>query len=120
MRKQLGIIAIFCVFADAALAQNVTLRGTVTDVMGATLSKARVAVENLETHKRSKIKTDALGGFTISLQPGQYRMVCKAKNFETYSQLLTLEKATVEIHIALRTGKATLSVLHREWTASPL
>jgi len=118
MYERMAVIAIFVVFTSPMLAQDVTLRGTVTDTTGAVLSDARVTVENLATHHRSKLRTDAHGNFTISLQPGQYRIICKAKNFETYSKVLTLEKATVEVHIALRIGKITLSTLHPEWAKS--
>lgn len=82
-----GLVALLCIFAAAALAQTSStgaLTGTVTDSSGAVIAGATVTVTNTSTGEVRTASTDAKGSYQISLlPPGTYAVKFEASGFET-------------------------------------
>ena len=80
MFPRLAALLFLC--AIAALAQNASLQGVVSDSSKATIPGATVTVTNIETGIASVNTTGQEGRyFFASLNPGLYRIECAAAGF---------------------------------------
>jgi hypothetical protein len=63
---------------------NGTISGTVRVPGGAAPADRRVVeVVNVVTNERRRVRTDAVGGFTVRVKPGKYRVVVALRNGES-------------------------------------
>jgi len=103
------------VFAGASWSQTGTtsLRGTVTDKMGATVANATVTISNPARGFERSITSGAAGTYEfLQLQPGTYKLTVEAQGFRK-SELMNLE-LLVDLpgtaNITLEVGTATETV----------
>ena len=102
-------VLIFAVLGCFSLsAQQITgsIRGTVTDPMGAIVQGATVTVEQSETDLSRTVTTDRSGNYVVLELPiGHYRLQVTAKGFPEYVQegisVNVNETATVSPHLAI-------------------
>jgi hypothetical protein len=102
MRKSLGLLFVFLLFATGAFAQLTGLSGVVTDPAGAVIPGATVMLENVQTGSQRETKSDDQGRYLFNqISPGTYKIVAKAAGFadETIDkiELLVSQPATVPI-----------------------
>ena len=65
--------------------------GTVTDVTGAAVSRARVQIQRIGDKSSRNIDTDAAGNFSFAaLPPGRYRVQVEASGFRTGVRMISL------------------------------
>src|SRR5580658_2476708 len=75
--------------SNSALAQNVTssVSGTVTDISGAVVPKAKITLRNNSTGQQLSILTNGSGAYTITnIQPGTYTIQAEAQGFQGQTQ----------------------------------
>ena len=101
--------------ASAASAQQITgsIRGTVTDPVGATLSGASVSATQLETGLTRSAVTDRSGEYVLlELPVGHYRLEAAAKGFRSYVQQgITVDvNETATIPVRLTVGAETQKI----------
>ena len=113
--KSLVCAVLTLLFACAASAQQITgsIRGTVTDPVGATLSGASVSATQLETGLTRSALTDRSGEYVLlELPVGHYRLQAAAKGFRSYIQQgITLDvNETATIPVRLTVGAETQKI----------
>ena len=115
MRRLASIVAVILVITFAAVAQTATgiITGNVTDVSGAVVPGAKVAIENLKTGVRQTIQTNSRGSFIQPyLIPGEYRVTVELSGFEkhvTPAIRLSVQQ-TIELEVALKVGEVSTAV----------
>ena len=108
--------SLVCVFlAGAALAQESSLSGIVTDSTGAPVEGAAAAVRNLETGLRRTAATDLQGRYVfVPLPVGVYELRVSKRDFETAVRagirLATGEHAQVGVTLKLGTMNESVTV----------
>jgi hypothetical protein len=107
------------VFSLSSSAQEITgsIRGTVLDQSGGTVTGANIVVTQIETGLARNVSTDSAGGFLILALPvGHYRVEADAKGFRRLVQegvkLDVNQTATITLHLAV--GATTEIVEIRE------
>ena len=98
-----------------ARAQQITgsIRGTVTDPVGATVAGAAVSAIHVETGLTRTAVTDRSGDYVLlELPVGRYRLEASAKGFQSYIQQgITLDvNATATIPVRLAVGTQTQKI----------
>ncbi|QHS56028.1 carboxypeptidase-like regulatory domain-containing protein [Mucilaginibacter sp. 14171R-50] len=96
MRSPLLLI-IFLFFTSAIFAQDITIRGKITDDAGNAIPFATVYVRN--TTKGTSANSD--GSYTLNLTPGRYDVQYRAMGYRQESRLLDL-KTTQTLNITLK------------------
>ncbi|MBB5395674.1 DUF5686 and carboxypeptidase regulatory-like domain-containing protein [Mucilaginibacter sp. AK015] len=96
MRSPLLLI-IFLFLTSAIFAQDITIRGKITDEAGNAIPFATVYVRN--TTKGTSANSD--GSYTLSLTPGRYDVQYRAMGYRQESRLLDL-KTTQTLNITLK------------------
>ena len=101
----------------SARAQEITgsIRGTILDPSGATISGASVTATQIETGLQRATTTDSDGTYVILALPvGHYRLQIAAKGFQEYVQdgitLNVNETASVSPHLAVGSEKEQVVV----------
>jgi len=102
MRKTIGLLFAFLLFAAAAFAQLTQVSGTVTDPAGAVIPGASLTLENTQTGAQQTTKSDDQGHYQfLQIPPGLYRIAAKAAGFadETLEkiELLVNQPATIPV-----------------------
>ena len=109
-----GLIAAFLVFAGIALPQSTgTIRGTVTDISGAAIPNAPIAVHNERTGEDRATTTDASGIYQVPALPvGSYRVSVKAPGMAatTASNVEVPVGSTVKQDFSLKVAASTETV----------
>jgi hypothetical protein len=96
-----------------AQSDNSSLSGSVTDVSGALVPDARVAVRNNATHAERSITTSESGTFTLTnLAPGDYSVRVEKAGFETtmLGDVHVDPNIGRRIEISMKVGSATTEV----------
>lgn len=109
--------AIFLALTMAAVAYSqyttATLGGTVSDPSGATVSDAKVSVQNLETGLQKEAQTGNSGTFTFTALPvGRYQITVERPGFSRYVQsgiTLVLDQ-TANVPVRLKVGDISQEV----------
>ena len=107
--KDVRNVLIFVVLACLGLsAQQITgsIRGTVTDPLGAVVQGATVTVQQSETGLSRTVITDRNGGYVVlELPVGHYQLQVTARGFQEYVQngisVSVNESASVSPHLAI-------------------
>jgi len=87
--KAAGIVAMLFVIAWPAFAQEISgsIRGTVTDATGATVSNVRLTVIQVDTGLQRSTTTNGQGAYLlVELPVGHYRLEADAKGFKKFVQ----------------------------------
>jgi hypothetical protein len=104
----------YALAASQACAQVTTgdLVGTVTDNSGASVSNAKVAIENVGTHIARTTLSDAWGNYVFDLlEPGSYELSVQAAGFSTSKLSLSLQAGQrARADILLRVGETSETV----------
>jgi hypothetical protein len=108
--------ALFCAGRIAAQGTSATLRGTVTDASGGTVSGAQVTAVQTETGFQRAVASDAQGAYVlVALPVGHYRLEVLAQGFKKHLQegiaLEVNQTATVAIHLAVGTETQQVEVI---------
>jgi hypothetical protein len=109
------LLALLAFSCRGALAQLSTadIVGTVTDATGALVSKASVALVNIDTHDQRSAVTSDSGDFQFSLLPvGHYTVTAKKAGFKTSTTTVAVEagdRARADFHLVA--GGATETVV---------
>src|SRR5882757_2843167 len=117
------LLVVFLALGNLVFGQSssTSLRGTVTDASGASVSKAKVVLSNPDRALERTTATGNDGGYEfIQLTPGIYRLTVEMAGFKRYEQkniqLLVSTPATVNLTLEVGavaetvevTGEATL------------
>ena len=115
--KVAGIVAMLFVIAWPALAQEISgsIRGTVTDATGATVSNVRLTAIQVETGLQRSTTTNGQGAYLlVELPVGHYRLEADAKGFKKFVQagisLDVNQSATVSVHLVVGTETQEIEV----------
>ena len=115
--RLLGLLVLVAVAGSQAGAQEIagSIRGTVTDGTGATVSNAKVTAIQRETGLQRSTVSNAQGAFVlVELPVGHYRLEADAMGFKRYVQegisLDVNKTATVAIHLAVGTNTQEIEV----------
>jgi hypothetical protein len=106
----LGLFVLLFFAAVPALAQfTASIQGTVSDPSGASISQAKINLENLSTHVAATTTSDTDGGYRfISLAPGNYKVSVEASGFAKTEVSVTLETGqNLSVPMALKVGATT-------------
>src|ERR1035437_7980933 len=83
----LASLAIPLALCAQDLTTTASLTGTVTDSTGALVAQAAVTVSGVDNGVVRTVKTDAVGGYTVTLlPPATYNVRVGAKGFQAYEQ----------------------------------
>jgi hypothetical protein len=98
-----------------AQSSTTSLRGTVTDASGATVSNADVTLSNPERAVERTTKTGAEGGFEfLQIPPGVYHLMVQMTGFRKFEQtgiqLLVNTPATINVKLEIGTTSETIEV----------
>ena len=116
MRTRSRVVALFAglIFSLTTLVSAQTgtasLRGTVTDPSGATVSNARVTLTNRERGFERTIMTGSAGGYEfLQVPPGTYQVDVEVSGFQKHEQpgVQLLVDNPVTINVKLSVGAAT-------------
>ncbi len=106
--------AILLSLPAAALAQEATLTGTVTDATGGVLPGVTVTAVNTETGNRFETVTDGLGIYRIPVRVGSYRVTAVLQGFSTVErtgvQILVGQLAAVNLRMSPSNLQETVTV----------
>ena len=95
------LAAALLITSNSALAQNVTssVSGTVTDISGAVVPKAKITLRNNSTGQQLSILTNGSGAYTITnIQPGTYTIQASRKiSDEANDGVVHSNKITVSV-----------------------
>ncbi len=115
--RLLGLLVLVAVAGSQAGAQEIagSIRGTVTDGTGATVSNAKVTAIQRETGLQRSAVSNAQGAFVlVELPVGHYRLEADAMGFKRFVQegisLDVNKTATVVIHLAVGTNTQEIEV----------
>ena len=115
--KPVAFAAILFLSSGSVSAQEISasMRGTVTDASGSTVSGASVIAIQSETGLRRSTVSDAHGAYLLlELPVGHYRLQAQAKGFQNYLQegisLDVNQAATVAIRLAVGTNTEQVQV----------
>src|SRR5271155_3071926 len=111
----LAIFAMLCAGRTPAQEISASLRGTVVDASGATVSAAKITATHVETGLQRTATSDAQGAYVLlELPVGHYRVEAAAAGFKTYVQegisLDVDDSATVAIHLVVGTAEQQIEV----------
>src|SRR4030095_8987501 len=98
-----------------AQSSTTSLRGTVTDASGATVSNADVTMSSPERAVERTTKTGAEGGFEfLQIPPGVYHLMVQMTGFRKFEQtgiqLLVNTPATINVKLEIGTTSETIEV----------
>ena len=116
MTRRLLIPALPLLFAVSASAQNGTtsVRGTVSDPSGASLSKASVTALDLTTQATQTQSVGKNGDYAfINLKPSTYRISVNSTGFNTIEkevELLVSQPTTINFHLTVGAATETVEV----------
>jgi hypothetical protein len=116
--SRLAAILIMVFFAQGNLfgqSSSTSLRGTVTDASGASVSKAKVVLSNPDHALERTTATGNDGGYEfIQLTPGTYRLTVEMAGFKRYEQkniqLLVSTPSTVNVSLEVGAAVETVEV----------
>ena len=115
--KPAGIVAMLFVIAWPAFAQEISgsIRGTVTDATGATVSNVRITVIQVDTGLQRSTTTNGQGAYLlVELPVGHYRLEADAKGFKKFVQdgisLDVNQSARVSVHLVVGTETQEIEV----------
>src|ERR1700730_1428024 len=116
--KVLLTIMVVCLFAaGSAYAQDGTtsLRGTVTDVSGASVGDAKLTLDNLGQAFHSEALTNTVGAYEfLALPPGKYALTVEKTGFRRFEhknlELLVNSPATENVALEIGTTSQTIEV----------
>jgi hypothetical protein len=115
--KLVGLLALGMIAGSHAPAQDIaaSIRGTVTDGSGASVSNAKVTAIQSETGLQRSSLSNAQGVYVlVELPVGHYRLEADANGFKKYVQsgisLDVNQTATVAIHLAVGTTTQEIEV----------
>jgi len=101
------LFGLICATSAWAQMTTATLNGTVTDVQGATLANAEIAITSPETGFSRKTVSAATGSYSLpELPPGTYTIRITAKGFASVEQrkLVLLVGQTVTLNFSMKPG----------------
>jgi len=108
LSKGMSFVVCAVLFCAIASAQEITgsIRGTILDPSGATVSGASVTATQIETGFQRAVTTDSAGAYVILALPvGHYRVEAEAKGFQKFTRdRITLDvnqNANVSFHLVL-------------------
>jgi hypothetical protein len=106
---------VFAATADSAQDISASIRGTIYDESGATISGARVTAVNTDTGLQRTATTNSQGAYVlVELPVGHYRLEAEANGFRKYLQqgisLDVNQSATVPIHLKIGTATQEIEV----------
>ncbi|MGB2627530.1 MAG: carboxypeptidase regulatory-like domain-containing protein [Candidatus Acidiferrum sp.] len=89
-----------------------SIQGSVSDPSGASVSQAKITLENLSNHVMATTTSDDQGGYRfVSLAPGPYRISVEAAGFSRADATVTLEtNQNQSVPISLKVGATTESI----------
>ena len=115
--RLLGLLVLVAVAGSQVLAQEIagSIRGTLTDGTGATVSNAKVTAIQRETGLQRSTVSNAQGAYVlVELPVGHYRLEADAVGFKRFVQegisLDVNKTATVAIHLAVGTNTQEIEV----------
>ncbi|HKN25942.1 MAG TPA: carboxypeptidase regulatory-like domain-containing protein [Candidatus Acidoferrum sp.] len=115
--RLLGLLVLVAVAGSQVLAQEIagSIRGTLTDGTGATVSNAKVTAIQRETGLQRSTVSNAQGAYVlVELPVGHYRLEADAVGFKRFVQegisLDVNKTATVGIHLAVGTNTQEIEV----------
>src|SRR5260370_30124105 len=84
MASRILLSAAFVLCELSAQDPSATLGGTVVDMSGALVPRAKVEIRNTATNQVSRVASDAKGEFTApNLAPGAYEVIVSKDGFRT-------------------------------------
>src|SRR5216683_1988829 len=117
MKQIFSLIFLFIATALSTFAQTGTtsLRGTVTDKSGATISAAKVTLSNTSQGFHREAQTVAGGEYEfLALQPGIFALTVEMSGFRKYEtknlQLLVNVPSTLNVVLEIGTATETIEV----------
>ena len=115
MAARILLFAAFLVCELKAQDPAATLGGTVVDVSGAMVPRAKVEIRNTATNQVSRVESDAKGEFAATnLPPGVYEVIVSKVGFrtlrETNLELQLEQQARMEFRLELGTVSQTVVV----------
>jgi hypothetical protein len=108
------LILMLLVLAGSTRAQfTANIQGNVSDQTGASITQAKITLENLSTHVTATTTSESDGGYRfVSLAPGQYKITVEATGFSKAETTVTLEtNQNLSVPVALKVGAATESIV---------
>lgn len=101
-----------CALGAQQTANYASVTGRVTDVTGAAVAGADIAIERTATRQTTSAETDANGAFHFGyLAPGAYRLTVSKPGFAASVQALTLSVGSAfELPIVLRVAQAQTEI----------
>ena len=112
--ERLIVIALMLASPTFVLAQEATVRGTVTDQTGGVLPGVTVTAQNEATGNTVVVTTDGRGTFLIPVRIGQYRITAELQGFtavvRTGLELLVGQERVVTIQMMPSTVEETITV----------
>jgi Carboxypeptidase regulatory-like domain len=99
-RNCAGLLALYAVFANAAIAQNPrgTLRGTVQDTSGGRVSGAKITLSNAQLSFSRETQTDDLGEFRVEeLPPASYLLTVSTSGFTVARSEIVVAISSVRV-----------------------
>jgi carboxypeptidase family protein/TonB-dependent receptor-like protein len=114
-RKRLGVVLFWSVWPLLAQVDRASLNGTVTDVSGAMIPRAKVAVTSPDTGFRRQTLTGSDGSYNLPGLPiGSYNITVTAPGFEVLEahglKLAVGQAATYDARLSVGTVKSEVEV----------
>src|SRR5262245_36769327 len=113
LRLRLTALAVFFFAVSAAMAQNASVSGTVTDPSGAAITGAAITALHVDTGVTSSTTTNTAGLFVFpSLPPGAYTLSAEQPGFRkaAVEKVMLDIGSQVTVDIGLQVGQAAESV----------
>src|SRR5260370_6694668 len=115
MTRTLTLITTIAVLCSAALAQNASLSGLLTDPHGLVIAGATIKVTGADTGLERAVKTNDSGYFVVAeLRPGRYIVVVNAAGFQSVSRndvvLNVSQQARIDFALKVGSTEQTVSV----------
>jgi hypothetical protein len=121
--NSIALVLLVVGFASAALAQNGSISGIVTDPSGAVISGARITAVSDTTGATHDVASSGSGAYTlVDLQPSIYTLTAEKSGFEkaTYTGVHVTVGEVVPLNIKLVVGAATTEVNVNATTQAPI
>jgi hypothetical protein len=90
------VLLLATIFAPQEPIQS-TLNVQVQDMTGAFIPDATIRLESEETKREFDARADKNGEATLSLDPGQYNLIVRARGFANWSTTLNLSQSRTEL-----------------------
>ena len=106
----LFLVITHSVFAHAQSTQKLPITGKVMDQQRAAITGAEITLKRVDSAYQSTAKTNERGEFSLTLEPGVYKLNASAEGFAAWIQTMDLKKNNAPIEIVLVVADATASV----------